>query len=112
MSSPKKRPSLDSPPAVKRTVFPLLGAAVFLCVGSPAQAGNPLQRIEKQFNVSGRPVVVIHNVASGRIEVKSWKTAQVDIVATQSSNKIGFDMEQAGDRVDVTATIVDATEIG
>lgn len=109
MSSPKKRPSWDSPPSAKRTVFPLLGAAVFLCVGSPTQAGNPLQRSEKQFNVSGRPVVVIHNVASGRIEVKSWKTAQVDIVATQSSNKIGFDMEQAGDRVDVTATIVDAT---
>jgi DUF4097 and DUF4098 domain-containing protein YvlB len=50
---------------------------------------------------------VIHNVANGRIEVKSWKNSQVDVVGTQASNKIGFEIEQVGDRVDVTATILE-----
>ena len=100
-------PSLASPgSSLKRVTLPLLGAA-FLWGAIPARAANPTQRTERQFNVSGRPVVVIHNVASGRIEVKSWKNAQVDVVATQTSNKIGFDIEQAGDRVDVTANILD-----
>jgi len=47
-------------------------------------------------------VVVIHNVANGRIEVKSWKNAEVDVLASQTSDKIGFEMEQVGDRIDVT----------
>jgi DUF4097 and DUF4098 domain-containing protein YvlB len=54
-------------------------------------------------------VVVIHNVANGRIEVKSWKNKEVDVLASQTSGKIGFEMEQAGDRIDVTATILDAS---
>jgi DUF4097 and DUF4098 domain-containing protein YvlB len=52
-------------------------------------------------------LVVIHNVANGRIEVKSWKNSEVDVVGTQSSNKVGFDIEQVGDRIDVTATILE-----
>ena len=40
--------------------------------------------------------------------MKSWKNREVDVVASQTSDKIGFDMEQAGDRIDVTATILDA----
>lgn len=94
---------------VKRSILPLLSAGTFLLAMAPARTAATTQRIEKQFNVSGRPVVVIHNVADGRIEVKSWKNAQVDIVGTQSSNKIGFDIEQVGDRIDVTANILDAT---
>lgn len=92
----------------KRLVLPLLGATLFVWVATPANAAGLGQRTQKQFSVSGHPVVVIHNVASGRIEVKSWKNAQVDIVATQSSNKIGFEIEQVGDRVDVTANILDS----
>ena len=88
---------------------PVLVAAAFLCLGiSAAAAGQQGQHLEKHFVVNSRPVVVIHNVANGRIEVKSWKNAEVNIVASQTSNKIGFDMEQAGDRIDVTATILDA----
>src|SRR6266403_2463856 len=88
---------------------PLLVAAGFLCLGvSAADAGQQGQHLEKHFAVNTRPVAVIHNVANGRIEVKSWKNAEVDVVASQISNKIGFDMEQAGDRIDVTATILDA----
>ncbi|HYL61099.1 MAG TPA: DUF4097 family beta strand repeat-containing protein [Candidatus Methylomirabilis sp.] len=93
--------------SVHRIAFPLLTAALFLYAASPA-AATPAQRTERQFTVAGHPVVVIQNVASGRIEVKSWKNPQVDVVATQPSNKIGFDIEQVGDRVDVTANVLDA----
>lgn len=67
------------------------------------------QRTEKHFAVNGRPVVVIQNVANGRIEVKSAKIQEVTVVANQNSNKINFEMEQAGDRVDVTASILDVS---
>jgi DUF4097 and DUF4098 domain-containing protein YvlB len=89
----------------KRSVLPVLGVGFFLWAGVPAEAAG--QHLEKHFAVNGRPVVVIHNVANGRIEVKSWKNAEVDVVASQTSNKIGFDVEQAGDRIDVTANILD-----
>src|SRR6266852_5240206 len=91
---------------VKRGMLPVLGAAVFLCSGLPAAAAG--QHLEKHFAVKSRPVVVIHNVANGRIEVKSWKNAEVDVLVSQTSDKIGFDIEQAGDRIDVTANILDA----
>ncbi len=92
---------------VKRGMLPVLGAAAFLCSGLPAAAAG--QHLEKHFAVNARPVVVIHNVANGRIEVKSWKNAQVDVVASQISNKIGFEVEQVGDRIDFTASIADAS---
>lgn len=66
------------------------------------------QRQEKHFPVNGRPVVVIQNVANGRIEVKSAKTQEVTVIATQNSDKINFEMEQVGDRIDVTANTLDA----
>jgi DUF4097 and DUF4098 domain-containing protein YvlB len=91
---------------LKRGFLPVLGAALLFSAAVPARAAT--QHIEKLFNVNGHPVVVIHNVANGRIEVKSWKNAQVQIQGTQSSNKIGFDIEQVGDRVDVTANVLDA----
>src|ERR1700685_3287541 len=93
---------------VKRGILPVLSAGLFLWSAAPARAAGTGQRIEKQFSVSGRPVVVIHNVANGRIEVKSWKNSEVNVVGTQSSNKIGFDIEQVGDRIDVTANVLDA----
>jgi DUF4097 and DUF4098 domain-containing protein YvlB len=93
---------------VKRGFLPVLGAGLMLSGVAPARAAGTGQRIEKQFNVTGRPVVVIHNVANGRIEVKSWKNPEVNVIGTQSSNKIGFDIEQVGDRIDVTANVLDA----
>lgn len=93
---------------VKRGVLPVLGAGLLLWGAAPARAAGTGQRIEKQFSVTGRPVVVIHNVANGRIEVKSWKNSEVNVVGTQASNKIGFDIEQVGDRIDVTANVLDA----
>src|SRR6266436_3339602 len=91
---------------VKRSIFPVLSAGLLLWSAAPARAGTG-QSVEKQFKITGRPVVVIHNVANGRIEVKSWKNPEVDVVGTQSSNKIGFEIEQVGDRIDVTATILE-----
>ena len=85
-----------------------MAAAALVWMFAPAQAAGATQRVEKQFNVSGKPVVVIHNVADGRIEVKSWKNAQVEIVGTQASNKIAFEIEQVGDRIDVNANVTDA----
>jgi Putative adhesin len=92
---------------VRRSVLPVLSAGLFLWSAGPAHAAGTVQRVERQFNITGRPVVVIHNVANGRIEVKSWKNREVDVVGTQTSNKIGFEIEQVGDRVDVTATILE-----
>jgi DUF4097 and DUF4098 domain-containing protein YvlB len=92
---------------LKRAALPILGAAAFLCTGLPATAAAD-QRLERHFTVNARPVVVIHNVANGRIEVKSWKNSEVVVLASQTSDKIGFDIEQAGDRIDVTATILNA----
>src|SRR5690349_16273509 len=93
---------------VKRGRLAVLGAAALLCSGQPAGAANAAsQRIEKHFTVNARPVVVIHNVANGRIEVKSWKNSEVDVLASQTADKIEFDMEQVGDRIDVTANIKD-----
>src|SRR5260370_1866858 len=89
------------------TITLFWGAAVVLGSGAPAMAAS--QRIEKHFAVNGRPVVVIQNVANGRIEVKSSKSQEVAVIASQNSNKINFEMEQAGDRIDVTANIVDTS---
>src|SRR5579863_1966373 len=91
----------------KRTLLPVLGAGLLIWGAAPTRAAGTGQTVEKQFKITGRPVVVIHNVANGRIEVKSWKNAQVDIVGTQTSNKIAFEIEQVGDRIDVTASVLD-----
>jgi DUF4097 and DUF4098 domain-containing protein YvlB len=90
---------------VMRGVVPLLGACVFLWPAVAAAAG---QHLERHFAVQGRPVVLIQNVANGRIEVKSWKNPEVVVSGTRASDKIAVDIEQAGDRIDVTSTILDA----
>jgi DUF4097 and DUF4098 domain-containing protein YvlB len=87
-----------------RGVLPVLGAGMLFGAGQVAAAP---QHFERHFAVKGRPVVVIQNVANGRIEVKSWRNPEVVVAATQASNKISIDTEQAGERVDVTATIAD-----
>ena len=88
-----------------RVLLPVLGAGV-LCL--PASAFAAGQKFEKHFAVKGRPVVSIQNVANGRIEVKSSKGQEVIVTGSQLSNKIGIETEQADDRIDVTATILDA----
>src|SRR5229473_1702352 len=92
---------------MRRSIVPVLGSGMLFLAGLPTQAAG--QHLEKHFAVKGRPVVVIHNVANGRIEVKSWKNAEVDVMASQASDKIAFDMEQVGERIDVTASILDTS---
>ena len=105
------RPRMQLSPArassqVNSSILPLLCAGLFLWPAAAVAAG---QHIEKHFSVQGRPVVAIHNVANGRIEVKSWKNPEVVITGTRSSDKVAVDMEQAGDRIDVTSSIVDSS---
>jgi len=88
-----------------RHLLPVLGAGVLLFPAASFAAG---QKFEKRFTVKGRPVVSIQNVANGRIEVKSAKTQEVIVSGSQLSNKIGVETEQADDRIDVTASVLDA----
>jgi hypothetical protein len=95
-------------PAMRRisasSLVPVIGAGLLLMPLSSFAAG---QKVEKHFTVKGRPVVMIQNVANGRIEVKSWKNPEIVVSAWQPSNKIGLDMEQADNRIDVTASVLD-----
>lgn len=95
-------------PAFRRSVLPvftpLLSAGMFLMPFASPAVG---EKIEKHFTVKGRPIVMIQNVADGRIEVKSWKNPEIVVSAAGSSNKIGLEMEQADDRIEVTARILD-----
>ncbi|HXY25163.1 MAG TPA: DUF4097 family beta strand repeat-containing protein [Candidatus Acidoferrum sp.] len=90
-----------------RNLTPILATTLVLSSGVAAIAAS--QRTEKHFAVNGRPVVVIQNVANGRIEVKSSKNPEVILVTNQNSGKINFDVEQVGDRIDVTATVLEAS---
>jgi len=92
--------------AMSRSVLPLLGAGVFLWSAGSAGAATA-QKTEKHYTVTGRPVVVIHNIGNGRIEVKSAKNSEVLVSATQATDKVSVDIEQAGDRIDVTSVLVD-----
>ncbi len=98
-------------PAVRKifpAILPVFGAGLLLLpvISFAAGAG---QKIEKHFTVKGRPVVMIQNVADGRIEVKSWKNSEVVVTASQPSDKVGLDTEQADDRIDVIANILDTS---
>jgi DUF4097 and DUF4098 domain-containing protein YvlB len=91
-------------------ILPLLAAGMLFSPFSFVQAApQPPQRFERHFAVKGRPVVILQNVSNGRIEVKSSKNAEVVVAATQASNKIGIVAEQAEERIDVAATILDAS---
>ena len=73
-----------------------LSAALLLPLALPAAA----HRIEKRFTVDGRPVVIVRN-SHGRIDVKSWKRAEVVVVGTHTSEKSEVETEQAGNRIEV-----------
>ena len=84
---------------------PVLGAGVLFC--SVPQTTAAPQHFEKHFPVKGHPVVCIHNIANGRIEVKSTKNSEVVVAGTQASAKVSLETESAGDRIDVSASAVD-----
>ena len=78
------------------------------CWGAAPAVGTP-QHFEKHFPVKGHPVVCIHNIGNGRIDVKSTKNSEVVVAGTQASSKVSLETENAGDRIDVSANIVDVT---
>src|ERR1700736_1986196 len=90
---------------IGRSILPALGAGALLWPAAPAQAAG--QRFEKHFPVKGRPVVMMQNIANGRIEVKSSRNLEVVIAGNQASNKINIETEQVGERVDVSTTVLD-----
>jgi hypothetical protein len=90
-----------------RTILPVIGAGFLLWPGVSTQAAG--QRLERHFAVKGKPVVVIHNIGNGRIEVKAWKNSEVVVTGTKASEKISIDSEQAGDRIDVISRVVDGS---
>ena len=90
---------------IRRSILPVLSAGMFLLPAGSAEAAG--QHFEKHFAVKGRPVVIMQNIANGRIEVKSSKNPEVVIAGTQASNKINIETEQVGERVDVSTTILD-----
>jgi DUF4097 and DUF4098 domain-containing protein YvlB len=86
-------------------IWPVLVTGTLLWPATPIQAAP--QHFEKHFPMKGRPVVVLQNVATGRIEVKSWKNPEIVVAATQASEKVSIQAEQAGERIDITATPLD-----
>jgi DUF4097 and DUF4098 domain-containing protein YvlB len=90
-----------------RSILPLVGAGLFFLTATPATGAT--QHFEKHFPVKGHPVVCIHNIGNGRIEVKSSKISEVIVAGTQASSKVTLETENAGDRIDVSANIVDVT---
>jgi DUF4097 and DUF4098 domain-containing protein YvlB len=91
----------------KHTILPALCAGIFLWLAATVAAAG--QHVERHFSIKGRPVVVIQNISDGRIEVKSWKNPEVVVSGARTSDKIGIDMEQVGDRIDVTTNLLDST---
>jgi DUF4097 and DUF4098 domain-containing protein YvlB len=56
-------------------------------------------QVDKTFAVAVRPVVTVSN-PHGRIEVKSWKQAQVR-VAAQHGSRVEVDADQVGNRIEI-----------
>ena len=70
-----------------RNVLPLVTAGLFLWTATPAIGAS--QHFEKHFPVKGHPVVCIHNIGNGRIEVKSSKNSEVVVAGTQARLHLG-----------------------
>jgi DUF4097 and DUF4098 domain-containing protein YvlB len=89
----------------------VLGAGLFLCAAVVVRATTEQQE-EHHFTVKDHPVVVINNIVNGRIEVRSWKNAEVVVTTTTVPGKVAVDSEQVGDRIDINATSLVASTTG
>jgi DUF4097 and DUF4098 domain-containing protein YvlB len=82
----------------------VLSSGLLFSVASAVLAGTTEQQEEHHFTVKDHPVVIINNIVNGRIEVKSWKNAEVVVTTTTVPGKVAIDSEQVGDRIDINAT--------
>jgi DUF4097 and DUF4098 domain-containing protein YvlB len=80
-----------------------LSAGFLFCAAIPALASTP-EHQERHFAVKGHPVVVLQNIVNGRIEVKSSKNSEIIVGSTAVADKVAIDIEQVGDRIDISAT--------
>lgn len=78
----------------------LLGSAAV-----PARA----HRVEKHFPVDGRPVVTVSALVRGRVEVKSWKNAEVVVIGHHISDKLEIDTGQVQNRIEVATHVLDTS---
>ena len=76
---------------------------LLLFAASTAIAASP-EHQERHFVVKGHPVVVLQNIVNGRIEVKSSKNPEVIVSSTSIADKVAIDIEQVGDRIDISAS--------
>src|SRR5271155_5469949 len=89
---------------LKHTVLSsALSAGLLFCAAIPALATTP-EHQERHFAVKGHPVVVLQNIVNGRIEVKSSKNSEIIVGSTAVADKVAIDIEQVGDRIDISAT--------
>src|SRR5215471_17218979 len=91
----------------ERNVLVMAGAGLLLWAGAPLMGATPGSQ-ERHFNVKAHPVVILQNIVNGRIEVKSWKNAEV-VVSSTSSDKVAVDVEQVGDRIDINTSALAAS---
>lgn len=98
------------PTSKHRQSLSVWGAGVFLFAASTAIAASP-EHQERHFSVKGHPVVVLQNIVNGRIEVKSSKNPEVIVSSTSIADKIAIDMEQVGDRIDISASSLSSSPL-
>jgi DUF4097 and DUF4098 domain-containing protein YvlB len=90
-------------PKMVQGVLTVLCAGLVLCAATVSFAA-PNEQQERHFTVKDRPVVIINNIVNGRIEVKSWKNAEVVVTSSFATDKVSVEAEQVGDRIDINAT--------
>lgn len=77
-------------------------SGILLLAAAPAAFAH---RVDKKFDVTMRPVVVVRN-DNGRITIKSWQKNQVQVVADHTSDKVEVDVEQRSNRIDIVTHVL------
>src|SRR6201984_1545703 len=83
---------------------------LLLFAASTAIAASP-EHQERHFTVKGHPVVILQNIVNGRIEVKSSKNPEVVVSSTSIADKVAIDIEQVGDRIDISASSLSSSPL-
>jgi Putative adhesin len=98
------------PTTKHRQSLSVWSAGLILFAASTAIAASP-EHQERRFSVKGHPVVVLQNIVNGRIEVKSSKNPEVIVSSTSIADKVAIDIEQVGDRIDISASSLSSSPL-